>query len=172
MTPWIWPDTFREKPLRDFVVDSSAPLKSILEHDHAPTTAFRRRFDAVRHYPGSLQALAASSGQRWRARRRDASVAGPGVRLRDRLPIKPRYLLCFRKNSAIPKVGLDDPPAADQAANGQRLHAVALPSHSCLQPTADPPSVRARAALLLALGAFLSSTQFPLIGLEFVVLRQ
>ena len=33
MTPWIWPDTFREKPLRDFVVDFSAPLKSTLEHD-------------------------------------------------------------------------------------------------------------------------------------------
>ena len=43
----------------------------------------------------------------------------------------PGNLLCFRKNSAIPKVGLDDPPAADQAANGQRLHTVALPPHSC-----------------------------------------
>jgi hypothetical protein len=41
-----------------------------------------------------------------------------------------------------------------------------------VQPTADPPSVRARAALLLALGAFLSSPQFPLIGLELPVLRQ
>ena len=36
MTPWIWPDTFREKPLRDFVVELFRALKSTLEHDHAP----------------------------------------------------------------------------------------------------------------------------------------
>ena len=48
----------------------------------------RLHFDADLMLFGIIRVVAGAGselGQRWRARRRDASVAGPGVRLRDRL---------------------------------------------------------------------------------------
>ena len=57
MTPWIWPDTFREKPLRDFVVDfsapSSRPSSTIMHLWRENVTLLRRPIerDAQAHQP-------------------------------------------------------------------------------------------------------------------------
>src|SRR5208282_1239396 len=53
-------DLARHIPPETFALVPSAPLKAIFEDDHAPMAAFQRRFDAVRHCPGSLQTVSLS----------------------------------------------------------------------------------------------------------------